>query len=40
MRDQSPRQANPVRLLPAEPGWLLAIAGLLVVVAAIGGVSL
>lgn len=37
---QSKSQANPVRRAPVEPGWALAVVGLFVVVAAIGGVTL
>lgn len=40
MRHQSPPEANPVRLSPPEPGWLLALIALAVVVISIGGVTL
>jgi hypothetical protein len=35
-----PHEANPVRLQPREPGWVLALIGLVVVALAIGGVVL
>lgn len=38
MRGQLPPKANPVRQSPqAEPGWLLALVCLFVVVATVGG---
>lgn len=41
MRQQSPKDANPVRLPhQPEPGWLLALIALAVVVISIGGVML
>jgi len=40
VRQQTSPKANPVRLPQPEPGWLLALIALAVVVISIGGVTL